>query len=84
MFLGSRERPVGKAENLTAICEPIIQTMWNPQLLKTLLASTTGYWDAFIYYTQMRFVPYKKHLRAFPEFYGNSFNVLYVDDVSTS
>jgi hypothetical protein len=24
MFLGSRERPVRKADNLTAICEPIV------------------------------------------------------------
>jgi hypothetical protein len=29
MFLGSRARPVRKADNLTAICEPIVYTMWD-------------------------------------------------------
>jgi hypothetical protein len=27
MFLSSKERPVRKADNLTAICEPIVYTM---------------------------------------------------------
>jgi hypothetical protein len=30
MFLGSKVRPVHKADNLTAVCEPIAQTVWNP------------------------------------------------------
>jgi hypothetical protein len=33
MFLGSRARPVRRAENLTAICEPIVWTTWDPQPL---------------------------------------------------
>jgi hypothetical protein len=29
MFLGSKVQPVRKTDNLTAICEPIVQTMWD-------------------------------------------------------
>jgi hypothetical protein len=35
MFLGIKSRPVRKADNLTAICEPIVWTMWDPQHLTT-------------------------------------------------
>jgi hypothetical protein len=48
---------VRKGDNLTAICEPIVYTMLDPQLLTTLLASTVRY--------------------------GNSFTLLYVDDIRT-
>jgi hypothetical protein len=30
MFLGSKVRLVRGADNLTAICEPIVHTMWDP------------------------------------------------------
>jgi hypothetical protein len=30
MFLESKVRPVRKADNLTAICEPIVYTLWDP------------------------------------------------------
>jgi hypothetical protein len=30
IFLGSRVRPACMANNFTAICEPIVQTMWDP------------------------------------------------------
>jgi hypothetical protein len=30
MFLGSKVRWVRKADNLTAMYEPIVQTMWDP------------------------------------------------------
>jgi hypothetical protein len=30
MFLGSKVRPVRKADNHTSICEPIVYTMWDP------------------------------------------------------
>jgi hypothetical protein len=30
MFLGSKVRRVRWADNLTAICEPIVKTMWDP------------------------------------------------------
>jgi hypothetical protein len=36
MFLGSRARPVRKADNLTAVCEPIVYTVWDPLHLTTL------------------------------------------------
>jgi hypothetical protein len=32
-FLGSIGRPARKADNLTAICEPIVCRMWDPQHL---------------------------------------------------
>jgi hypothetical protein len=48
MFLGSRARPVRRADNLTAICEPTVYTTRDPQHLTTLLASTACYWDFFI------------------------------------
>jgi hypothetical protein len=30
MFLGSRTRPLRKADDIAAICEPIVYTMWDP------------------------------------------------------
>jgi hypothetical protein len=39
MFVGSRMRR-RKVDNLAIICELIVQTMWDPQHLKTLQAST--------------------------------------------
>jgi hypothetical protein len=47
MFLGSKARPVFKVDNLTAICEPIVQTMWDLQHLTTLQNFTTYYRDIF-------------------------------------
>jgi hypothetical protein len=44
MFLASRARPVRKADNLTAVCEPIGYTMWDPQ---HLTKSTASYGDSF-------------------------------------
>jgi hypothetical protein len=31
MFLGSRALPVPRVDNVTAICEPILYKMWDPQ-----------------------------------------------------
>jgi hypothetical protein len=39
MFLWSKVRPVRGPDNLTAIYEPIVQTMWDPRSLTTLEAS---------------------------------------------
>jgi hypothetical protein len=36
MFLVSRGQPVREADTLTAICDPIVYTMWDPQHLTTL------------------------------------------------
>jgi hypothetical protein len=30
MVLGSKVRRVRRADNLTDICEPIVETMWDP------------------------------------------------------
>jgi hypothetical protein len=30
MFLGNKVRPVRRADKLTAICEQIVYTMWDP------------------------------------------------------
>jgi hypothetical protein len=45
--MGGKGRPARKADKLTAICEPIIYKMWEPQHLTTLRASTVGYRDSF-------------------------------------
>jgi hypothetical protein len=39
MFLRSREVPMIRADNLTAICEQIVQTMWESGRLTALRAS---------------------------------------------
>jgi hypothetical protein len=39
---------VRRADNLTAICEPIDYTMWDPQHLTTVQASITCYRDSFV------------------------------------
>jgi hypothetical protein len=46
MFLGSRAWQVCMADNLTAICESIVLTMWGPQHLTTLQASMARYKDS--------------------------------------
>jgi hypothetical protein len=40
-------RPVRKADNLTAICEPIIWKMWEPRRLTNLWDSMACYRDNF-------------------------------------
>jgi hypothetical protein len=40
---------VRKADNLTAICEPIVWKMWEPRRLTTLWASAACYWDSFTF-----------------------------------
>jgi hypothetical protein len=39
-------RPARKADSLTAICEVIVQKMWEPRRLSTLWATTTYYRDS--------------------------------------
>jgi hypothetical protein len=34
---GGKVRPAREADNLTAICEPIVYKMWEPRRLTTLL-----------------------------------------------
>jgi hypothetical protein len=40
-----------KADNLTAICEPVVWKMWEPRRLNNLWASTACYWDSFTFFT---------------------------------
>jgi hypothetical protein len=42
-------RPARKADNLTAICEPIVYKMWEPRILTTLWVSTACYRDSFTF-----------------------------------
>jgi hypothetical protein len=39
--------PARKADNFTAICEPIVQKMWEPRRLAIIWASTSCYRDSF-------------------------------------
>jgi hypothetical protein len=43
---GDKWRPALKPDNLTVICEPIVQKMWEPRLLTTIWASTAYYRDS--------------------------------------
>jgi hypothetical protein len=45
--MGSITRPEREADYLTAICDPIVYTMWDPQHLPTLEVSTACYRDSF-------------------------------------
>jgi hypothetical protein len=44
---GGKGRPALRADNLTAICEPIVKVMWEPRRLTTLWASTACYRDRY-------------------------------------
>jgi hypothetical protein len=46
---GGKGRPAGKADNLTAICEPTVKKMWELRRLTTLLVSTVRYRRVFLY-----------------------------------
>jgi hypothetical protein len=48
---GGKGQLVCKADNLTAICEPIVWKMWEPRRLTTIWASTTCYRDGFTFYS---------------------------------
>jgi hypothetical protein len=47
MYLGEGKGSQRKADNLTAICEPIVYKMWEPRRLTNLWASTAFYGDSF-------------------------------------
>jgi hypothetical protein len=48
--MGVKGRPARGAENLTAICEPIVYRMWEPRRLTTLWAFKACYRDSFTFY----------------------------------
>jgi hypothetical protein len=45
-----KERPARKADNLTAICEPIVYKIWEPRRPTTLWAPTACYRDSFTFF----------------------------------
>jgi hypothetical protein len=47
MSTRKKRRPARKADNLTAISEPIIYKLWEPQRLATQWASAACYRDRF-------------------------------------
>jgi hypothetical protein len=53
--MSTRDIPAGKgrrargADNLTAICKPIVKKMWEPRRLTTLWAFTACYRDNFTF-----------------------------------
>jgi hypothetical protein len=44
---GDKGQPARKADNLTAIYEPIVYKMWESRHLTSLWASTASYKDSF-------------------------------------
>jgi hypothetical protein len=46
---GGKGRLARKADNLTAICKPIVCKMWKPRRLTTLWVSTACYRDSFTF-----------------------------------
>jgi hypothetical protein len=56
---GGKGRPARKADNLTAICEPIVLKMWEPRRLTTLWVSKACYRYSFICLRDRRKVPPK-------------------------
>jgi hypothetical protein len=46
---GGEGQPACKADNFTAICEPIVYKMWEPQHLTALWVSTAHYRDTFTF-----------------------------------
>jgi hypothetical protein len=47
--MASSARPVHEADNVTAICEPIILTTWDPQHLTILEVSAACYGNGFTF-----------------------------------
>jgi hypothetical protein len=48
-----KRQPAREADDLTAICEPIVWKMWEPRRLTTLWAFTACYRDSFIFFFTM-------------------------------
>jgi hypothetical protein len=51
---GGEGWPEHKADNLTAICEPIVLKMWDPRRLTALWAFTACYRGPFTFYTRRK------------------------------
>jgi hypothetical protein len=59
---GGKGRPACKANNLTAICEPIVYKMWEPRRLTILWVSTACYRDNFTFFFLLFYTPYSDTL----------------------
>jgi hypothetical protein len=46
---GGKGRPARKADNLTAICEPIVEKVWEPRPLTTLWVTSACYRGSFTF-----------------------------------
>jgi hypothetical protein len=61
--MSTRNLPAGKgrsahkADNLTAVCETIVQMMWEPRHLTYILALTAFYRDSFTFFIRLNLVP---------------------------
>jgi hypothetical protein len=47
---GGKGRPARSADNLAAICESVVQKMWEPRRLTTLRAIMVCYRDSFTFF----------------------------------
>jgi hypothetical protein len=65
-------RPVRKADNLTAIFEPIIWKMWEPRRLTSLWAFTASYSDNFAFFYTLKFFLYEVHFIIHCRNYGST------------
>jgi hypothetical protein len=63
---GNRARTVLKADNFTAICESIVQKIWDSGHLANLEASTACYGVCFNFCMKMMFVPHREHSYRLP------------------
>jgi hypothetical protein len=50
IFLGGKGWPSRRADNFTAICEPIVRKMWEPRPFTTLWVSTALYKESFTFF----------------------------------
>jgi hypothetical protein len=56
-LLGGKGRPTRKADNFTAVFEPIVWKMWGPRRLTTLRASAACYRDTFTWMSTVNTKP---------------------------
>jgi hypothetical protein len=63
-FPGGKGRPARK-DDLTAICEPIVENTWEPRRLTTLSASTACYRDSFTFIYNKVEAYHVFHIRSF-------------------
>jgi hypothetical protein len=60
-YFWDKARPERKADNLSAINEPIFYTLWRPRIFTTPQTFTVCYRDSFTYYIHKMFALHRKH-----------------------